>query len=144
MRLESARGLTIIFLMALFLLMPACSLGANRAVAERSVEQFHTHYDAKQFHEIYINAHDLFRDQSSEEDIAAFFDAIHRKLGRVLVANRGGWQVNVGTSTGTQVFLSYDTQFTNGREVEEFLWRIEDDKAKLLSYNINSRDLIMK
>ena len=54
-----------------------------------------------------------------------------------------GWEANSDAS-GTQVFLSYETQFANGRGVEEFLWWIEDDTAKLVSYNINSRDLIIK
>ena len=77
MRLESARGPTLILLMALFFLTPACSLLAGKEVAERSVEQFHMRYDAKQFHEIYINAHDQFSDVDSEENMAEFFDAIH-------------------------------------------------------------------
>ena len=143
MSLESARGLTIILLVALFFLVSACSLVAGKAVAERSVEQFHTRYDAKQFHEICINAHDQLREQDSEENFVELFDAVHRKLGPVSAANLSGWEVNSDAS-GTRVFLSYDTQFTNGRGVEEFLWRIEDDKAKLVSYNINSRDLIIK
>ena len=46
MRLESARGPTLILLMALFFLTPACSLLAGKEVAERSVEQFHMRYDA--------------------------------------------------------------------------------------------------
>ena len=143
MRLKSARGPTLILLMALFFLTPACSLLAGKEVAERSVEQFHMRYDAKQFHEIYINAHDQFNDVDSEENMAEFFDAIHRKLGGVLEADLLGWEANSDAS-GTQVFLSYETQFANGRGVEEFLWWIEDDTAKLVSYNINSRDLIIK
>jgi hypothetical protein len=68
---------------------------------------------------------------------------IHQKLGRVQAANQVNYLVNV-TTDGTIVTLTYDTTFADGKGTEQFLWRIRDDRAALLNYNLNSMDLMTK
>jgi hypothetical protein len=59
-------------------------------------------------------------------------------------AKRTGFNVQVSSSAGTHVALSYQARFTRGEGVEEFLWQIRGKEAKLLAYNINSLELIMR
>jgi hypothetical protein len=40
------------------------------------------------------------------------------------------------------VTLTYETTFVGGKATEQFLWRVRDDRAALLNYNINSTALV--
>ena len=40
--------------------------------------------------------------------------------------------------------LTYESTFEQGKAYEQFVWRVSGDEAKLVSYNINSPDLIIK
>ncbi|MGH8101942.1 MAG: hypothetical protein ACREIW_11645, partial [Chthoniobacterales bacterium] len=91
----------------------------------------------------YAQADDALRSASKQEDFLAFMGAVHGKLGKVQSAARKGFFVNFNTS-GTRVRLNYDTKFDGGDATEEFLWRIQGNKALLVGYHINSNALVLK
>lgn len=133
--------LFLVFL--LVALQVSCGAKKGKENAERAVEKFHTQLNAGQFREIYLESDAGFREATSEADAVALFEAIHRKLGTVQQATPSGGHVNA-TTGGTFVMLGYDVQFSEGKGVEQFVFKVNGDKASLYNYNVNSPLLITK
>jgi hypothetical protein len=112
-------------------------------MGERSVDQFHSQFNAGQYHEIYVQSDEGFRKSTSEADTVALFEAIRRKLGTVKNANQSAWHVNA-TPTGTVITLTYDVEYSEGKGTEQFVFQVRGDKALLFNYNVNSPLLITK
>ena len=93
--------------------------------------------------EIYAQSDEGFRKAASEADTLALFEAVRRKLGTVKNSTQTRWHVNA-TSGGTMVTLAYDVEFSEGKGTEEFVFRINDNKALLFNYHVNSPLLITK
>ena len=122
----------------------ACSqMMKGKEIAEPAVEKFHTQFNAKQFTEIYNEADPEFKTTVTEEELVTLLEAVHRKLGTVTKANAAGWNVNA-TTAGTLVKLSYDVDFSEGKGTEEFVYRVNGDKAGLYNYHVNSPLLITR
>ena len=121
----------------------SCSLTKGKGIAEAGVAQFHNQYNAGRFHEIYSQADEEFRKSTSEPDFVAFLEALRRKLGTVNQSNQAGWHVNA-TPVGTMVTLASNVEFSEGKGMEQFVFRISGDKAMLYNYNVNSPLLITK
>lgn len=133
----------------LFALLMACLLlgscsSANKQLAEDGVTQFHLQLDSGQYHAIYGATDERFRRVSSEKDFSSLLDAVHRKLGRVQNSELKNFQIGWYAGQGQTVTLIYHTQFAEGRADERFLWHISEGKSLLVSYNINSNDLITR
>jgi len=108
-----------------------------------SVSQFHAELNNEDYQSIYSQADQRFRDASKREDLFQLLGAVHRKLGTVQGAERQNFHVNFNTS-GTQVVVTYNTKFSGGDAVEEFVWAKDGDTLRLLHYNINSNALIVR
>lgn len=113
-------------------------------LAEQAVVQFHSQFGSEQFHTIYTAADEKFRQAGSESDMTTFFQAIHRKLGLPQEPRRLNAGIKWLAGQGTFVMLSYQTKFSEGSGIEHFTWHISDDRALLVGYNIDSKDLILK
>jgi hypothetical protein len=124
-------------------LQVSCGVKKGKETAERAVEKFHNQLNAGQFQQIYAECDEGFRKAVTEQDAIALFEAVRRKLGTVQEAKPTGWHVNA-TTGGTAVTLGYDVQFSEGKGVEQFVYRVSGDKATLLNYNVNSPLLITK
>lgn len=131
------------FSIFLVLLLCACSAVRGTENAERGVARFRASYERAEFGQIYSAAHPDLKQATSQRDFLQLMEAIHRKMGKVKGAARTNANVNVNPS-GTRVTLVYDTQFEQGAGVEQFVWRMQGDSARLESYNINSPVLILK
>jgi|CZKS01.1.fsa_nt_gi hypothetical protein len=107
--------------------------------ATAAVERFHQRLDSEQYAAIYLDTDDAFRKVTSEKEFTQLLSAIHRKLGATQSKQSAGWNV---TTTSTSVV--YRTKFAEGEATEQFRWRMDNGKAWLLSYNINSNALIVK
>ena len=121
----------------------ACNWAQGKDAAEKGVEQFHNQLNAGQFKEIYAQADESFKSAAKEEDAIALFDAVKRKLGDVKKASPMGFFANTNTS-GTFVTLTYETEFSEGKATEKFIFKINGEKALLYNYNIDSSLLITK
>jgi hypothetical protein len=113
-----------------------------KSAAETAVGEFHQMYNEYRNQEIYENAHSDFRGSSNYEQFESFVSALQVKLGQVMSTETRGWKVN-STNFVTTAILQQETHFELGEALETFTFRVNGQKAVLLGYNINSRDLIM-
>jgi len=98
--------------------------------------------DAQQFAMVYANGSNELRKSTSETEMTKILGALNTKLGKVKSAEKSGWHVNFHTS-GTFVTLGFKTQFEKGSGTEQFVFRVSDGKAQLVSYNVNSPALLV-
>jgi hypothetical protein len=110
---------------------------------EPAVEKFHTQFNAKQFAEIYNESGDDMKRAASEKDLTDLLDAVYRKLGTVQKSTISNWNVNTGPLSST-VTSVYETEFSDGKGTEQFVFSVKGETVKLLGYHINSADLIIK
>ena len=115
----------------------------GKADAERAVVDFHRLLDAGSFSRIYAASHAEFKKASAEKDFVALLEAIQRKLGPVVSSAALGWNIK-RFNLDLNVHLGYKTNFAHGEADESFLYRIDNSKASLLAYNINSLALMTK
>jgi len=78
-----------------------------------------------------------------EKEFVDLLEAIHRKLGLIQNSTQSGWRFN---SYNMQDFmaLTYETQFAQGKGSESFTFLVEGEQAKLVNYNINSKEMMLK
>lgn len=130
-------------ILAAAIFVAGCTTSVDTRVAERAVDTFHEMLNAGQFELIYAAGSDDLKRVAKREDFVALLDAVHRKLGVTKSWSKRGWSVNYHTS-GTFVTLSYSTIFDEGDAGEQFVYRLQDGKALLVGYHINSTALIVK
>jgi uncharacterized protein DUF4019 len=123
--------------------LASCSFGADQHLATEAVSQFHSLYNSEDYSSIYASTDDAFKKATSEADYETFMAAIHRKLGAQKSSTSASWTVSQ-TLSGTQVVLTFKTEFAEGAASERFVFRTASGKASLLGYNINSPLLIIK
>lgn len=133
----------IILLTLAVALQLSCGMKKGKEIAERGVEKFHSQLNAGQFKEIYAETDEAFKKAATEQDAVALFEAVRRKLGTVQKASLTGWHVNSAMG-GTAVTLGYDVEFSEGKGVEQFVFKVNGDKALLFNYNIDAPQLITK
>jgi len=132
------RGLLISLLLAG---MIGCSTGEQLAAAERGVASFRRLVELGQFAEVYSNGSEELRRAGSEVDMAKVLAGLSAKLGKVKSSEKNGTNINFHTS-GTFVTLGFKTEFEKGAGAEQFVFRVIDGKALLISYNVNSLALL--
>ena len=114
-----------------------------KPLADSGVVEFHSRLNEGKYDEIYDSSNKAFRDASSREDLTKLLSAVRSKLGPVVDSKSQSWRVGNFNLT-TTVALVQETTFESGKATEEFVFVIEDSNATLLSYNVNSNDLITK
>lgn len=115
----------------------------GKSLAEPEVAKFHARLNQKKFAEIYTTAHEDFRKAATKEKVVELFSAIDRKLGTAKSWTTKTWNTRTINLTTTAV-LVVDTVFEKGAGTETFTFRISDDSATLVGYNINSLDMLTK
>lgn len=115
----------------------------GKQAAERSVADFHKLYNDGKWAEIYSAGHAKFRSTATEKQFLEFIGAVQRKLGKVTQTSSAGASIRTVNLT-TTVVLNQSTTFEQGTGTETFTFQMEGDKAVLVGYNINSKDLIVK
>lgn len=144
MGIETKQTVRFIILTALIVVGSSCSaFTKGKGNAEAAVAHFHDLYNAGRFREIYTQTDEEFKKSATEADFVALLEGLRRKLGTVKQASPAGWRVN-STPMGTMVSLGYNVEFTEGKGTEQFVYRLREDKALLVNYNVNSRLLITK
>lgn len=134
------RAICLAVFTALLVVVSSCvfpNFTQSKKMAEVAVEQFHGYYNAGQFSEVYSQTAKEFKTLHSDTEIASFLELLRLKLGLVKLANQINWRVKATTS-GTTVTLDYDVEFSNGKAIEEFVFQLEDSKAMLLGYEVES------
>jgi len=130
-------------LLLLAVLLGGCSFAEDKDRGERAVVRFHELFGTSRYAEIYVDTTEGFREAATEAEFVEFLGAIRRKLGNVRESELTGIEVN-WDSDGTSIYLSYDTTYELGKATEQFVWVVEGEKARLESYQIDSKDLILR
>ncbi|HTU32771.1 MAG TPA: DUF4019 domain-containing protein [Candidatus Acidoferrum sp.] len=136
-------SLAVISTAALFV----CSCGSmtkDTTLAKEAVVGFHAQLDSGQYTVLYEAADPKLHSITSEPDFVKFLDAVHRKLGAVRGSNLQNWRAGWYAGQGTTIVLTYNTSFAAGSGTEQFTWHIDNNRALLYGYHINSADLIEK
>ncbi len=129
--------------LALAVVLAGCSMSGDSKVAQAEVVTFHELLDAGQFEKIYDNASSDLKKAATKEKFVDLLQAIHKKLGNTRASDMKGWTVNYNTS-GSYATLTYQTFYTDDEANEQFVYRLEDNKALLAGYHIESNGLITK
>ncbi len=70
------------------ILLSSCGSSTKSvALAQQSVEQFHSQLNSEQFVGLYAASDEKFHQATSESDFVKLLDAVHRKLGNVQQSN---------------------------------------------------------
>jgi hypothetical protein len=127
------------------LLLSSCgSATKSVAMAEESVQQFHSQLDAQQYAAAYAASDEKLHQASTESDFEKLLRSVHTKLGNVRDAKLQNRGVAWFAGQGATVTLVYNTKFAEGSGTEQFVWHIKDSHPTLYGYHINSNDLIEK
>jgi len=130
-------------LLLMAVLLGGCSFVEDLDRGERAVARFHQLFAASRFAEIYVDTTEGFREAATEAEFVEFMSAVRRKLGTVRACERRGFEVNFD-GDATSIWLSYETAYELGNATEQFVWVMEGEKARLDSYQIDSKELILR
>ena len=132
----------LIVILVTCLVLSGCGDAINgKSLAEPQIAIFHANLNAGRFDEIYAAAGDEFKKAAPKEKVLQLFAAIEKKLGKVTSSSTTTWNVR-SFNFVTTVVLVADTKFEKGAGTETFTFRVSDDKATLVGYNINSLDMM--
>jgi hypothetical protein len=124
-------------------LLAGCTAAANDLpVAQDGVTRFHQMLNTGDSAGIYADSGPDFKKASTQADMVALFDAIHRKLGNFQSGKVTGWRENT-TMSGTYVTLGYSASYDRSQVSETFSWRIDKGHAMLASYFITSNYMMV-
>jgi hypothetical protein len=121
--------------------LAACSRGNDVPAAERGVATFHDALDSGRYGAIYSASGDEMRRTTSAEDLTRLLEAVHGRLGRFRSGSTRSWN-DSRTTSGHFVTLDYAASYERGAVAENFVFRIDDGRATLAGYHVDSRSLI--
>lgn len=127
----------------LMILCISCSMMKDASAADPGVAKFHEQFNAKEFAAIYEQSGDMMKGAATEKQLTDLLDAVYRKLGTYQSSKKVSFHVNSGPLTSV-VTLAYETEFSDGKGTEQFVFSVSGETVKLEGYNINSADLITK
>jgi len=138
------RTLLMIAWMCAALLWTGCGgLIQGKAASEAAIQRFHQTYNEGRPDDIWIEAHAKFRNATTKDKYDQLMSAIQRKLGVVTSSLNSTWKVNTQNFT-TSVSMVQKTVFEKGEGTEVFTFEMDDNRAVLVGYNIQSMDLVTK
>ncbi len=129
--------------LGLLLGLAGCGVAKNTKVAEAEVQRFHQRWNANEFQAVFDDAHMQFRAAQPAPKLVATLQAVKQNYGEFKSTKRRSWGFNSDNGM-TDIKLSYDSAYDHGSAVEEFVFRMTDDKALLLSYDIASPETAAK
>ncbi|MEA3039586.1 MAG: hypothetical protein QOE79_2099 [Sphingomonadales bacterium] len=129
------------FLVAALAGLAACSPGSDVPAAERGVAAFHATLDAGRYGAIYSASSEEMRRTTSAEDFTRLLEAVHGRLGRFRAGTTRSWN-DSRTTSGRFVTIDYTATYERGAADENFVFRIDDGRAALAGYHVDSRALV--
>lgn len=136
-------NLLIIGSIVLLVTLSCTTIMKGKEEAQAGVSKFHSQFNERKFSQIFDDSDEEFRSTVTKEQLTELLEAVHRKLGSVKNSNQVNWKVQT-TPSGTFARVTYQVDFSEGKGTEEFVFRVSDGKAQLVSYNVNSPLLITK
>jgi hypothetical protein len=112
----------------------------NYRIAGEAVDHFHDQLNRQDYDGIYAEASDEFRTFGTRTQDSQFFASVHEKLGVSGDKAPRGFHVNWRNGR-TWIDEVYQTQFSMGSGQESFIWIVDQGRARLYGYHINSPNL---
>lgn len=110
-------------------------------LAANAVDLFHSRIDSQQYSLIYQSADAGMKEATPELSFVNLLQNVHQTLGPVQSTVLKGTVFHLAQGT---IRLDYETSFARGSAKEEFVWKVEKDRALLRDYKISSRELASK
>jgi hypothetical protein len=138
------KTISLFIVLSVTLLASGCTgMLKGKQAAEQSVADFHKLYNDGKIAELYSAGHSKLKSATTEKEFLEFIGDVQRKLGNATKSANAGFNIR-STNFTTTVVLNQTTTFEHGTGTEVFAFEMDGDKAVLLGYNINSKDLILK
>jgi hypothetical protein len=124
-----------------------CLLGCQRQLnpysvaCEQGINRFHFLLDSEQYRIIYNEADEEFHRTTVEPDFVGGLKAVRDKLGPVKKSELRSIKVSWTIPQGETEVVIHRTIFANGSAMEQFMWRLRNNKAFLVGYTIDSNAL---
>jgi len=115
----------------------------GKEYAEPVVARFRAQMKAHDFEKVYDSTSARFKEFTPRDKGVALFAAVDRKLGAFKSAEQVNWNVNTNNGV-TTVVLAYATKYAAGDATEIFTILVDDQKAELVGYNIQSLDMLIR
>lgn len=138
------KTISLFLVLSLGLFVSGCGgLFKGKKAAEQSVADFHKLYDDAKFADIYSAGHSKLKSATTEKEFLEFLGAMQRKLGKVTQTSNDGFNIRTLNLT-TTVVLNQSTTFEHGAGTEVFTFEMDGDKAVLVGYHLDSKDMMLK
>ena len=125
---------------AAIIILASCKgeLSSAKRACEPAVLQFHQRLDSGQYDLIYSESDNQFRKTVDNQSEKAFLQNIHERLGRIQASQFNLIRMDISIPEGKAVTVIHTTKFERGAARERFVWRVNNDRAFLVAYFINS------
>lgn len=124
------------------MLLAGCSMGQDASTTEKAIGSFHAQINAGQFDAVYAASAEEMKTTTSQVVFDRMMSAIHRKLGAFKSGKVLGWNDNL-TANGHLLTLNYAADYDSGAADENFVYRVDGDRATLIGYHVNSQALLL-
>lgn len=122
--------------------LAGCSPGTDVPAAERAIVEFHSDLNAANFQKIYDSGDADLKAATTKDTFGKILNAVHSKLGLFKTGKSADWNDNA-TTGGHFVTINYQAAYQKGSAVENFVYRMDGNRAALVGYHINSDALLL-
>jgi hypothetical protein len=122
----------------------ACSYSRedSKVLLRDAVTEFHRKLDSHQYREAYLESDTALTKSLTEAEFLRLLQTIGHKLGKTKASTLRSSQASWTFKEGFLISAVYDTEFTLGTGVEEFVWRVRGGRTALAGYHITSPTLV--
>jgi hypothetical protein len=106
----------------------------DKLATARAIEEFHARFNARQSDRIYRDAHELFRQSQTKEDLAKNLNDTQNIFGAFKKATSS--ELNVIPASPIQIRAVYNSTFEKGNATELFVFVKQSDTVQLAQYQI--------
>ena len=124
-------------MLPLMIVCGSCNPRSHVEAARVAVEQFHQHYNAKQYAEMYQQGGSAVRKSSPQQDFIQYESGVREKLGEFKSAQIISYNV-IYLFSGPQVRLDYHCTYANGATTESFEINFKNGRPVIDGYRIDS------
>lgn len=133
-----------VVLACLGLFVAGCSsLNKTLATQDAAIAQFHDQYNSDKAEAIWDGAHARFQGATERESFVAYMRSVKAKLGKATSTANVDRRMSTANEQ-TQVYLSQETLFEQGKGRETFTILMEGERAILVAYNVQAKALAVK
>lgn len=130
--------LSLLIVTAAFVLLSVgCSMLKVKGKAEPAIERFHQQFNDKKFHEIYTEADAKMKEKNPELGFTNYLELVRHDLGTFKKGTQTSSSVKYIPELGTTATLVYESEFSDGKAKEVFMYHVDGDNATFFSYNID-------